>query len=266
MSATTTPTDVVIGAGRGMGAEVARRLVARGHRLLVVDRNEDAARALATELTGGVHAMGCDITDPAAVDALADEAGRVGALVVTAGLSPHMGAGSRIIEVNLVALDRVVRTFEASIGPGSVGVCFASMAARMVPADPSVDALLDDPSSPTLLDDLGALGLVDDPGVAYAVSKRGVVRLIERCSRAWGARGARLVSVSPGVIDTPMGRLEDENQPMMATMVADSALRREGRADEVAAVVAFLVSDAASYISGTDVLVDGGTVAGQGGR
>lgn len=69
--------------------------------------------------------------------------------------------------------------------------------------------------------------------------------------------------VSPGVIDAPMGRLEDANEPAMATMVANGALGRQGRAEQVAAVVAFLVSDAASYLTGTDLLVDGGTVAGQ---
>ena len=90
-----------------------------------------------------------------------------------------------------------------------------------------------------------------------------MIRLVERRARAWGAAGARLVSLSPGVIDTPMGRLEDANETAMAEMVARSAQAREGRPEEVAAVADFLVSDAASFITGTDVLVDGGVVAGR---
>jgi NAD(P)-dependent dehydrogenase (short-subunit alcohol dehydrogenase family) len=72
-----------------------------------------------------------------------------------------------------------------------------------------------------------------------------------------------LVSVSPGIIDTPMGQLEAANEPAMADMVSGSALARQGRPEEVAAVAVFLASDAASFVTGTDVLVDGGAVAGQ---
>jgi NAD(P)-dependent dehydrogenase (short-subunit alcohol dehydrogenase family) len=256
-------TDVVIGAGSGMGRAVARLLVGRGNRLLLADRDEAAAAATAGELVGNVQAIGCDITDESSVADLVSQAGPLGALVVTAGLSPTMADGRRITEVNLVGMSRVVRAFEPSIASGSVGVCFASMAAAMIPADPGVDAILDNPDSPTLYDELGALGLLDHSGIAYAVSKRGVIRLVERRSQVWGAKGARLLSVSPGVIDTPMGRLEDANEPSMAGMVSASAVGREGHPDELAAVVAFLVSDAASFLTGTDVLVDGGAVAAQ---
>lgn len=259
-----TATDVVIGAGSGMGAAVAKLLAGGTPRhLLLADRDESAAAAVAADLGDeiDVEVTACDITDEAAVAALAERTGTLGALVLTAGLSPHMDDGRRIVAVNLVGADAVVRAFEPHLAPGSVGVCFASMAAHMVPADAAVDAILDDPASPSLLDDLGAIGLVDDPGIAYAVSKRGVIRLVERRAAAWGAAGARLVSVSPGVIDTPMGRLEDEQQPAMAEMVSASALSREGRPEEVAAVAAFLVSEAAAFVTGTDVLVDGGAVA-----
>jgi NAD(P)-dependent dehydrogenase (short-subunit alcohol dehydrogenase family) len=136
------------------------------------------------------------------------------------------------------------------------------MAGHLLPAAAEVDAVLDDPLSATFFDDLARLGVdPDSPPLAYALSKRGVLRLVRRHARAWGAKGARLVSLSPGIIDTGMGRLEAASQPVMARMVEASALGRMGGADEVAAVAAFLASDAASFLTGADVLVDGGATA-----
>jgi NAD(P)-dependent dehydrogenase (short-subunit alcohol dehydrogenase family) len=170
-----------------------------------------------------------------------------------------MASGRLIHEVNLRGLERVVRVFGSAIAEGSAAVCFSSMAGHLYPANPEVDAVLDDPLAAGYFDDLAKHGLDPDvPELAYMLSKRGVRRLVQRHARAWGAKGARLLSLSPGIIDTPMGRLENENQPPMAQMVETSALARMGRPEEVAQVAAFLVSDAASFMTGADVLVDGG--------
>ncbi len=255
-------TDVVIGGGSGMGEAIARRLAGGDRRLVVADRDLDAAERVAAELDGGAEAVTCDVTDQDDVEALARSSGDVGRLVLTAGLSPTMAPGRTIFAVDLVGPARVLDVFAPRMGAGSVAVVLASLAGHLAPAQPEVDAALDRPLDASLLDDLAAAGVdVDEPGTAYTYAKRGVLRLVRHWSKPLGERGARVVSISPGIIDTPMGRQENEAQPVMADMVAGSPLGRMIDADEVAAVIEFLVSDAAAAVTGTDVLVDGGVVA-----
>ena len=176
---------------------------------------------------------------------------------MTAGLSPTMADAARIMEVNLVGVARLLAAFDARVGEGTAAAVFASMAAHIgfeLPAE--VLAVLDDPLAPDLAGRLQAVGFeLSDPGLAYMLSKLGVVRLARRTAGEWWKRGARIVSVSPGIIHTPMGDQELEQQPMMAGTIA--TVGRMGTADEVAAVACFLVSDEASFVSGIDVLVDG---------
>ncbi|MGZ4705091.1 MAG: SDR family oxidoreductase [Acidimicrobiales bacterium] len=256
-----TKTNVVIGAASGMGAAVASLMAPRGP-LLLADRDGDRLAEVAAGLGDEVEVMTFDITVPADIEALVRATGALGALVITAGLSPSMAPGRRIYEVNLVGMARTLEAFEPVLAPGSSAVCFASMSAYMMPASPEIDAVLDAPTSPTFFDDLAALDIdVDQPQIAYALSKHGVILLIKHRASAWGAHGARLLSISPGIINTGMGRLEAENEPAMAEMVRTSALARMAQPGEVAAVAAFLTTDAASFMTGTDVLVDGGVIA-----
>jgi NAD(P)-dependent dehydrogenase (short-subunit alcohol dehydrogenase family) len=230
--------NVVIGGASGIGAAVAEVLPGR---TLVADRV-------------GAEVL-CDLTDPESLVALAGRVDRLDALVVTAGVSPAMADARTIFDIDLAGMARVLEAFDGLVTSGTVGVCVASMAGHLGVWPDETLAVLDDPlASPDA-------GLADNPGLAYALAKLGVIRLVRRKAGEWGRRGARILSLSPGVIDTPMGRRELSDSEGTASLADGSALGRLGRPEEIAAVIAFLCSDQASYMTGTDVLVDGGSVA-----
>lgn len=261
---------VVTGAARGMGLACAHRVAATVDTLFVVDRDGDGVEAIAVELAGTTRAVpfALDVTDAARIAELRDAVAAEGPLrsvAHAAGISPTMADGTAVLNVDLVGSALLIEALTPLVVPGTAAVCFASMAAAMGAqgAQPEIDAILDDPLADDFLGRLrGVLGdLVDNSGMAYGLAKRGVVRLVQRTAIAWGPLGGRINSVSPGLIDTPMGRQEFEQQPAMAMMLERTPLQRTGTADEEAAVVAFLLSDEASFVTSIDVLVDGGVVA-----
>lgn len=246
---------VVTGAGSGMGQACVEQVRSLADVIVAVDLRKPAI----SNTTG----VACDIANRAAVAhlvVLVAELGSFRGLIHAAGISPTMGDSRRIFEVNLVGTQYLLDAFEELVVPGSAAVCFSSSSAHQVGpyVQPEQTALLDEPLAANFLNDAAAL--IPDSGFAYALSKFGVIRAAQRASISWGRRGGRVTSLSPGIIDTPMGRRELELQPVMRQMIDKTPLARQGRAEEVAAVAAFLISDAASYVSGTDVLVDGGMV------
>jgi NAD(P)-dependent dehydrogenase (short-subunit alcohol dehydrogenase family) len=273
-----TTVGIVTGAGRGMGLACARRLTGRVDTLLLVDRDEATVTAAAKELSAAddradVEPFVLDITD---VDGLARLAARVGelgtlrAVAHAAGISPTMADWRRIFDVDLVGTARLAETLRPLATEGTALVCFASMAPLLgnMEADRAVAAILDDPLQEGFLDRLhDVLGpTVENTGLAYAWAKHGVHRFVRQEAVRLGPYGARACSVSPGVIDTPQGQQEAASQPTMAALVQQTPLRRAGHTEDVAAAVAFLLSDEAGFLSGIDLLVDGGVCAAVRGR
>ncbi|MET7335436.1 SDR family oxidoreductase [Nonomuraea sp. NPDC005650] len=269
------PLAVITGAGGGIGRAIARRLGAR-YRLVLVDVRQDAVADLRGALTEEGYdvalATVADVGDRDSVERLVEtvaSSGTLGTLVHTAGLSPSMAAWTRIVHVNLVGTAHVLDAFLPLAHPGGSAICFASVAAYTFPASPQADALLDDPYAPDLMTRLGpVLEHIDADKSefsykvhAYGASKRGVIRMVERRVRDWAERGARIVSISPGTVLTPMGRREHEANPLATATANVTPLRRRGAPTDIAATVDFLASDLASYITGSDIRVDGGIVA-----
>jgi NAD(P)-dependent dehydrogenase (short-subunit alcohol dehydrogenase family) len=245
---------------------VARRL-GLDYRVMLADRDEaHLARQVADLCRDGYGAVGvrCDVTqaeDTAALAAAAQAAGPVLALANVVGLSPSMGGFRAIISVNLIGAASIAAAFRPIMAPGGAGLFISSSAAHMSPVADGLWPLLDDPLASGMLERLeAALGEAADPAQGYALSKAGLNRMCQREAAGWGAQGLRILSLSPGLIATPMGAREFERAPVKHRLLAAVPLAREGTMLEVANVVAFMLSAQASFISGTDILVDGGMV------
>lgn len=269
------PIAVITGAAGGMGRAIARRLGTH-HRLLVSDLRPAAVTALHESLADEGHdvvaSLGADITVPADVSALAEAVGDAGAmdvLVHAPAISMSMGSWQAILRTNLIGTALVHEALLPYAGSGTVAVFLASSMGHSFVSDAAIDEALDEPLSPDLLESLEPLLAPADvdrdsfafKARAYGASKRGVLRLVRRNVRVWAERGARIVSVSPGTILTPMWRRDTADSPQAADMGRIVPLARLGLPAEVASAVDFLSSRDAAYITGSDIAVDGGIVA-----
>ena len=261
---------VITGGAGGIGLATAR-IIGRERPVVICDVSRDrldAAAAELEELDVTCTAVTCDVTDRQSVANLFDAAsalGKVESVIHTAGVSPSMGDAEMILRINAIGTVHVNAAFRAIAADGSVIVNVASMAAHTLPGNFVSTRLFElatrDPSAflrkATRVCKIAPNRL--RPGLAYALSKKFVLWYSTSQASEFGSLGARIVSVSPGSIDTRMGRLEEQSGS--GEMARRSALRRFGRPEEIAELLAFVASAKASYLTGTDILCDGGVTA-----
>ncbi len=259
---------VLTGAG-GMGAAIVRRL-GSGAIVLLADLNPSMLSTTAENLRADGYQIVekvADVSDSVAVAELAATAaslGRVEVVVHTAGLSPVQASVTSILRVDLLGTALMLDAFGSAIARGGAGVFIASMAGSLYPLSPDLEQRLATTPTSDLLD-LPELsdGAIADQGSAYGIAKRANQVRVRAASLAWGHRHARVNSLSPGIISTPMGvaELAGSSGATMRAMLSGSPTGRIGTPDDIAAAVEFLTGPHSTFITGTDLLVDGGVVA-----
>jgi len=238
---------VVTGGAQGIGLACVEALAEAGARVTIADRNPSAAAEAAMAAKGySVDTVAMDVTKSAEVDAAAErvlkEKGRLDVLVCSAGVARSDTPAEavtdadwlEVIDVNLNGAFWCCRAFGRpmlAMGRGSI-VAVGSMSGIIV-------------NKP-------------QPQAAYNASKAALHHLTKSLAAEWGARGVRVNAVAPTYVNTSMTALAMRNRPMLDTWIEGTPMRRVGEPDEIAAVVLFLASDAASLMTGSIVLADGG--------
>lgn len=231
---------VVVGAGSGIGREAALALGAQGATVVCADRDEAAAAATASAIGGSPYVL--DVLDRTAVARAADELGEVDVLVFTPAtnvrkrlLDYQPEEYDRVVDLNLRGAFDLVRAFGrgmVSRGRGSIIGCSSIRSVNVEPGQ----------------------------GV-YAATKSGLVQLLRTAAAEFGPSGVRANAIAPGVVDTPLTAQIKADEAWYHAYASKSALGRWAAPSEMAGAIVFLASDAASYVTGTVLFVDGGWTA-----
>ena len=263
---------VITGGGSGMGLAAAK-CMPREKIIVVAGRTAaklDKAVSELRELGYEAYAKTCDVSVRSDVRALADYAAGLGEIrnvINSAGLSPSMAKPEQLLRVNALGTVYVNQEFARVMGPGSVILDVSSNSGYMLPdflAGKKTFALAETDEALFLKKTLKLAGMVKDEynssGLAYSLSKKFVIWYAQKCAHAYGEKGIRVVSLSPGLIDTDMGKLEAKHG---AGLLDTTAEKRMGRPEELGFALAMVADERNGYLVGVDVLCDGGSASGK---
>ena len=260
---------VVIGAG-SIGQAIARR-VSQGKSILLADLHIENAEAAAKVLrdTGfNVTTTHVDVSSRQSILSLvnlASKAGSVKGVIHAAGVSPSQASPQTILQVDLYGTAVVIEEFGKIIEQGGSGIVIASQSGHRLPplSVEQNEALATTPTEELLSLSFLKEDTITDSLLAYQYSKRGNSLRVMAEANKWGKRGARLNTISPGIIFTPLAN-DELSGPRGAgyrNMLERSPVGRGGTPDEVAAVAALLMGPEGTFITGSDILMDGGVTA-----
>ncbi len=255
---------VITGGAGGIGMACAKTF--KNEQLIITDYAQYAVdKAVDSLKKEGFDAIGiaCDITDAKAVARLTQfvaDNGTFKALIHSAGVSGTVKDPKKVYNIDLVATEILIDAFYDLATENSVAVILSSMMAYTVPPNEKYDDALRNPQNSGSFEIVNQFAQ-ENSDIMYNFAKRGAILLTQKNVNKWGQKGARIISVSPGVIETPMAlKAAEEHQEQMEMIKKATPLQRNGKPEDVADVVNFLVSDKARFITGSDILVDGGVI------
>lgn len=255
---------VITGGAGGIGQACARAF--KNQPIILTDFEQKSVDETVSQfLKEGfdISGIACDITDIKDIEKLTKyvvENGTFKALIHTAGVSGTVKDLKKVYTVDLVATDLLVNAFYKLVEKDSVAILLSSMMAHTIPPSKDYDEALSNPQAPESFNIVSQF-VKNNSDTMYNFVKRGVQLLTHKYANQWGKKGARILSVSPGVIETPMAlKAAEEHAERMEMIKQATPLGRNGQPEDVADVIYFLASDAARFITSTDVLVDGGVI------
>ena len=259
---------VLLGAG-SMGTAIVKR-ISTNRIIFLGDINEDNLKKRENELKYNGFAVETQIVDPMdakSVESFAKKAGELGNIkyfIDTAGASPNQASPEHIINLDLVATSLAIDIFGKYMDKGGAGLIISSQTGYMMNLPPEVEQQIALTPTDKLKDiDFIKNDAMVNSGVAYVVAKRANhLKVRTAAATSWADRGARINSISPGIIVTPLAYDEFESAgDAYQEMINSSPAKRVGTSEEIARAAEFLLSDDSSFITGIDLLIDGGVIA-----
>lgn len=262
------PVVALLGAG-SMGTAIVRRIAA-GKKIILGDISENNLKRVSDDLLRSgydVETIIVNALEKQSVEAFAKRAAELGPVMYfidTAGASPNQANPQHIVDLDMVGTGYAVDAFGEVMAQSGAGLIISSQAAYMYPIPNDVEVQL--VRTPT--DQLKSVPFINEvalqnSGFAYMIAKRlNHLQAQRAAATSWRKRGARINTISPGIIVTPLAYDEfNANGEGYQRMIDASAAQRVGTSDEIAEVAAFLLGEHAKFITGTDLLIDGGVIA-----